>query len=228
HADVAYTIDKLDEELPKYLEKADLIHYRFGHDPVFDQKIFDIVKNSRYSRQRNGVGPYGIIDPGEILHEMRLIKSGDEIALMRRVAQIAAGAHEAAMRTVRPGMYEFEIEAVIENRFRREGASGPSYTSIVGSGPNATILHYNENNRRMEDGDLLLVDAGAEFQYYCSDITRTYPVNGRFTRSQREIYELVLESQTAAIERAAPGAAFIDVHERALEVLVEGLLRLGL
>lgn len=228
HADAAFPMDKLDEELPKYLEKSDLIHYRFGLDPVFDQKIFNIVNNARYWRQRNGVGPYGIVDPGEILHEMRLIKSADEIALMRRAAQIAAGAHEAAMRAVRPGMYEFEIEALIENRFRSEGASGPSYNSIVGSGPNATILHYNDNNRRMEDGDLLLVDAGAEYQYYCSDITRTYPVNGRFTRPQREIYELVLEAQTAAIERAVPGAAFIDIHDRALEVLVEGFLRLGL
>ena len=132
------------------------------------------------------------------------------------------------MRAVRPGMYEFEIESIIENHFRRNGAAGPSYTSIVGSGPNATILHYHENNRQIGDGELLLVDAGAEYEYYCSDITRTYPANGRFSSEQREIYEIVLEAQLSAIDRARPGVAFNDVHQRALEVIIEGLLRLGL
>jgi Xaa-Pro aminopeptidase len=227
-ADAAYSMEQLDEHLPKYLEHADLLHYRFGRDPAFDQKIFDLLKQFRFIRQRLGTGPYGIVDPGEILHEMRLYKSREEISLMRQSAGIAAEAHEAAMRSVRPGMYEFEVEAIIENVFRRSGASGPAYTSIVGSGLNATILHYHENNRKIEEGDEILVDAGAEYEYYCSDITRTYPAGGRFTRQQREIYQIVLESQTAAIEKVAPGTPFMDVHQTALEVLIDGLLRIGL
>lgn len=226
--DAAYSIEQLDEHLQKYLEHADLIHYRFGRDEQFDQKIFELLKRFRFLRQRNGTGPYGIIDPGEILHEMRLYKSAEELILMRKAADIAAEAHSQAMRATRAGKYEFEIEAVIENSFRRAGARAPAYNSIVGSGPNTTILHYNDNNRRMNDGELLLVDAGAEYEYYCSDITRTYPVNGRFTRAQRAIYEIVLEAQLAAIELVAPGVAFMDVHERALNVIVDGLIRLGL
>jgi Xaa-Pro aminopeptidase len=227
-ADAAFSIEELNEKLLKYIEHAGLIHYRFGRDTEFDDKVFDLVKSYRFLRQRTGVGPYGILDPGEILHEMRLFKSTEELELMRRSARIAAGAHEAAMRAVQPGMYEFEIEAIIENHFRRNGANGPAYTSIVGSGLNATILHYHENTRQIGDNELLLVDAGAEYEYYCSDITRTYPATGKFTREQREIYEIVLEAQLQAIDRVRPGTPFIEVHQRALEVIVEGLLRLGL
>jgi Xaa-Pro aminopeptidase len=226
--DIAYSIEQLDEQLPKYLENVDLIHYRFGRDSAFDEKIFNLLKRFRFHRQRNGVGPYGIIDSGEIVHEMRLHKSSAEMTIMNYAANIAAQAHEAAMRAARPGMFEFEIEALIEQRFRRAGALAPAYNTIVGAGPNATILHYIENSREMRDGELLLVDAGAEYEYYCSDITRTYPINGRFTRAQREIYEIVLDAQLAAIDRVAPGVAFADVHQSALEVIIDGLLRLGL
>lgn len=227
-ADAAYSIEKLDEELPKYLEKVDSIYYSFGLEPRFDQRIINQIKYFRAMRRRNGIGPYGVIDPVEILQEMRIIKSPEEQELMRYSANIAAQGHIAAMERVKPGMYEFEIEAIIENEFRRSGALAPAYTSIVGSGLNATILHYVENNRQIQDNELVLVDAGAEYEYYCSDITRTYPANGRFTKAQRKIYEIVLNAQLAAIEEVKPGKAFDDIHNKALDIIIDGLLNLGL
>lgn len=228
NADATYSIEKLDEELPKYLEKIDLIYYSLGQDSRFDQRIINQIKYFRSMRRRNGIGPYVVIDPIEILQEMRLIKSPEEQELMRYSANIAAKGHIAAMEQVKPGMYEFEIEAIIENEFRRFGALAPAYNSIIGSGRNATILHYVENNKQLQDNELLLVDAGAEYEYYCSDITRTYPVNGRFTKEQREIYEIVLSAQLLAIEQVKPGVAFDDVHKVALNTIVDGLLDLGL
>ncbi|MBL8194477.1 MAG: Xaa-Pro aminopeptidase [Blastocatellia bacterium] len=227
-ADATYEIEKLDEELPKYLEKVDFIYYSLGNEQRFDQRIINLIKYFRSMRRRNGVGPYSIIDPTEILQEMRLIKTPEELELMRRSATIAAQAHLAAMKAVKVGMYEFEIEAVIEHYFRRSGANAPAYNSIVGAGANATILHYVENNCQIKDNDLLLVDAGAEYEHYCSDITRTYPANGRFTKEQKEIYEIVLAAQLAAIEKVKPGAAFDDVHQAALDIIVDGLFNLGL
>ncbi len=227
-ADATYEIEKLDEELPKYLEKADFIYYSLGNEQRFDQRIINLIKYFRSMRRRNGVGPYSVVDPTEILQEMRLIKTPEELELMRRSATIAAQAHLAAMKAVKVGMYEFEIEAIIEHYFRRSGANAPAYNSIVGAGANATILHYVENNCQIKDNDLLLVDAGAEYEHYCSDITRTYPANGRFTNEQKEIYEIVLNAQLAAIEKVKPGAAFEDVHQAALDVIVDGLFNLGL
>jgi Xaa-Pro aminopeptidase len=147
---------------------------------------------------------------------------------MLRAAQITAEAHARAMRLARPGRYEYEVEAELMHVFRAQGAERPAYGSIVGSGPNATILHHRRNNRLMEDGDLLLIDAGAEFDYYACDVTRTFPVNGRFSPSQRAIYDVVLAAQLAAIEAVRPGVTLPDVHQRALEVLVDGLVTLGL
>lgn len=227
-ADATYEIEKLDEELPKYLEKVDFIYYSLGNEQRFDQRIINLIKYFRSMRRRNGVGPYSVVDPTEILQEMRLIKTPEELELMRRSATIAAQAHLAAMKAVKVGMYEFEIEAIIEHHFRRSGANAPAYNSIVGTGANATILHYVENNCQIKDGDLLLVDAGAEYEHYCSDITRTYPANGRFSIEQKEIYEIVLAAQLAAIEKVRPGAAFDDVHQAALDVIVDGLFNLGL
>jgi Xaa-Pro aminopeptidase len=227
-ADAAYSIEDLDKELPKYLEKVDSIYYSFGLDPRFDQRIINQLKYFRLMRRRNGVGPYSVIDPVEILQEMRLIKSSEEQDLMRHSASIAAQAHIAAMEQVKVGMYEFEIESIIENHFRRSGALAPAYNTIVGSGANATILHYVENNKQLQENELLLVDAGAEYEYYCSDITRTYPVNGRFTKAQREIYEIVLNAQLAAIEKVKPGQTFEAAHYAALDTIVEGLINLGL
>lgn len=227
-ADVCHSIEKLDEELPKYLEKTDSIYYSLGHDGQFDKRIINLIKYFRSMRRRNGVGPYQVVDPGEILEEMRLFKSPEEINLMRYSANIAAEGHIAAMKAVKAGMYEFEIEAIIENQFRRAGALAPAYNSIVGTGANATILHYVENNCELKDGEILLVDAGAEYEYYASDITRSYPVNGRFSTAQREIYKIVLDAQLAAIEKIKPGAAFDDVHNAALDVIIDGLFSLGL
>lgn len=227
-ADATYEIEKLDEELPKYLEKVDFIYYSLGNEQRFDQRIINLIKYFRSMRRRNGVGPYSVVDPTEILQEMRLIKTSEELELMRRSATIAAQAHLAAMKAVKVGMYEFEIEAIIEHYFRRSGANAPAYNSIVGAGANTTILHYVENSCQIKDNDLLLVDAGAEYEHYCSDITRTYPANGRFSTEQKEIYEIVLNAQLAAIEKVKPGAAFDDVHQAALDVIVDGLFNLGL
>lgn len=226
-ADEAYSIDEIDELLPMYLEHVDLLYYSLGRDEEFDRRVFRWLRHFRTVRQRSGRGPYGVLDPSEVLHEMRLYKSSEEVKLIRQAAKISAAAHLEAMAACRPGMYEFEIEAILEHRFRREGANAPAYTPIVGSGPNATILHYTANRRRMMDGDLLLVDAGAEYEYYCADITRTYPVNSRFTQPQRELYELVLRAQKAAIETVRPGVRFDEVHKCAVQVLLEGLLSLG-
>lgn len=159
---------------------------------------------------------------------MRLLKTEGELDSMARASAITRDAHLEAMRVARPGRYEYEVEAEILRVFRARGAERPAYGSIVGSGPNATILHYRSNNRRMEDGDLLLIDAGAELEYYASDVTRTFPVGGRFTAPQRAIYDLVLRSQLAAIEAVRPGIPYLEVHDRAVAVLTEGLIELGI
>jgi len=179
-------------------------------------------------RAEIGTGPTAILDPGEILHEMRLRKEPGEIAYIRLAVTIAAEAHHAAMAAVRPGCTEYEIEALIDYTFRRAGAAGPAYPTIVASGSNATILHYTTNDRVMGDGDLVLIDAGAEYAGYCSDVTRTFPVGRRFAARQRAVYELVLGAQLAVIEQIRPGVRYEELHQRALTVLIEGLLALGL
>ncbi len=227
-ADVAFDIKDLDERLPEYLDGCPTLHYQMGRDEAFDRRILGHLNSYRTSRRNKPEGPKSIVEPGEILHEMRLIKSDEDVELMRRAASISCEAHRAAMAACRPGMHEFELEALVEYTFRRNGALGPSYTSIVGSGPNATILHYIENNRRIEDGDLVLIDAGAEFAYFAADITRTWPANGTFSPEQRAIYELVLEAQVEAVEATRPGARMQDVHDGVVRTLTTGLVRLGL
>ncbi|HXG66685.1 MAG TPA: aminopeptidase P N-terminal domain-containing protein [Blastocatellia bacterium] len=227
-ADAAHTIDKLGEELPKLIGKADSIYYRFGSDPTFDERLIGWMRQFQRQRQRNGVGPRAIIDPAEILHEMRLIKSGEDLQLLRRAVDITCEGHLEAMRAIRPGAYEYEIEAILRYVFRRHGSPRPGYQPIVASGANATTLHYTTNNRRIEDGDLVLIDAGTEFGYYTGDVTRTTPANGRFTREQATIYQIVLDAQTDAINAIKPGATFNEPHDRAVRVLTEGLVRLGL
>jgi Xaa-Pro aminopeptidase len=226
-ADAAFTIDKFDEELPKLVGKAEKIYYRFS-DPVFDERVVAFMRRSQRERQRNGSGPTSIIDPAEMLHEMRLVKTEDELELLRRAVDISCEGHMAALRALRPAMYEYEIEAVLRYVFRKNGSPRQGYPAIVASGPNATVLHYTTNNRRIEDGDLLLIDAGTEFGYYTGDITRTYPAGGSFTQDQAAIYQIVLDAQLAAIEAVRPGATFIEPHDRAVRVLTEGLVRLGL
>jgi Xaa-Pro aminopeptidase len=226
-ADAAFTIDKLNEELPKLVGKAEKIYYRFN-DPLFDERVVGFMRQFQRERQRNGLGPKAIIDPAEMLHEMRLIKSADDLQLLRRAVDISCDGHMAALRALRPAMYEYEIEATLRYVFRKNGSPRPGYPPIVASGPNATVLHYTTNNRRIEDGDLLLVDAGTEFGYYTGDVTRTYPASGSFTEAQASVYQIVLDAQLAAIKAVRPGAAFIHPHDEAVRVLTEGMLRLGL
>lgn len=227
-ADAAFTIDKLDEQLPKLVGKADRIYYRFGSDPTFDERLVGWIRYFQRERQRNGVGPTSVIDPAELLHEMRLIKTSDDLETLRRAVEISCDGHLAALRALRPGMYEYEIEAVLRYVFRKNGSPRHGYAPIVASGANATVLHYTANNQRIKDGDLLLIDAGAEYGYFTGDVTRTFPASGSFSEAQAEVYQIVLDAQTEAISAVQPGATFIEPHDRAVRVLVEGMLRLGL
>lgn len=226
--DAAYTIDQLDKVLPEHLLAAEKIYYGLGRDERLNAKILDFVNQGRLQRPRIGRGPVSLVDPSDLLHEMRLFKTPEEIDLMRCAVKASAAAHHAALHETRPGMYEYEIEALLEYHFRRNGADGPAYPSIVASGANATILHYISNDQQMRDEDLLLIDAGSEYACYCSDVTRTFPVGRAFSAQQKEIYSLVLTAQKHAIAMIRPGVGFDDVHQCATEILIDGLRDLGL
>ena len=227
-ADEAYPITELDEKLPQYLEKAERIYYHLGRDRVFNETLLKHWQRLIATYPKRGIGPTAIEDSNIILHPMRLVKSETELALMRKAADISVEAHNHAMQFAKPGRYEYEIQAEIEHIFRLRGGNGPAYPSIVASGPNSCILHYIENNRQLQDGDLLLIDAGCAYGYYNADITRTFPVGGKFTAEQKTIYELVLEAQLQAIAEVKPGNPYSKVHETAVRVLVQGLIDLGL
>lgn len=206
-ADKAWPAGDLEKKLPDLLRKARVLHHALGLSPENDRLVAGILARFRREARHAKRGPVTVSDPTDLLHAMRLVKSPEEIALLERAAAIAASAHRDAQRTARPGCFEYEIEAAIDRRFRTMGASGPAYPTIVASGENATILHYVENDRPLADGDLLLVDAGAESQYYASDVTRTYPVGERFSEDQLALYEIVLDAQLAAVgtvQRAPP------------------------
>jgi Xaa-Pro aminopeptidase len=227
-ADEAYSIERFDEELPRLLAGADRIFLAPGKYPEFDAKVNAIVDGFR-RRSRTGVRPPAMVaDLRAVLHEMRLVKPTDDLKALRRAALVSAAGHLAAMRACRPGMMEYEIEAVLDYVFKRNGARFAGYNHIVASGPNATILHYHENNRRMQSGDLLLVDAGAEVELFSGDITRTYPVSGRFSPEQRQIYRLVLAAQKAVIRRIRPGLTYNRLQETAVRMLTRGLRDLGI
>jgi Xaa-Pro aminopeptidase len=227
-ADAAFTIDKLDEELPKLVQQVDRIYYRFGSDPGFDERLIGLMRFFQRERQRNGVGPRAVIDPAEILHEMRLVKNDEELRLLRSAVDITCQGHLAAARAIRPGAYEYEVEAALRYVFRKSGSPRAGYPPIVASGPNATVLHYTSNNRRIEEGDLVLIDAGTELGYYTGDVTRTWPARGCFTEVQKTLYNLVLNAQLEAIKMVRPGGTFIDPHNCAVRILTEGLVGLGL
>lgn len=224
----AFPIARFTADLPKILNGRDILYYRFAVDGPLDHLILNYLKEQRVRRLKSAYPPHTIIDPTPIIGEMRLHKSPEEIELMQKAADIAAEAHILAMKKVRPGMNESQVEALIEAHMRDRGASGVAYNSIVGSGPNATILHYVENNAVLRDGDLLLIDAGAEYQVYASDITRTFPVNGRFSPAQREIYDVVLDVQLKCIEYTRPGNTVKGRQEYSIELLTEGMVKLGL
>ncbi|MBE9177960.1 aminopeptidase P N-terminal domain-containing protein [Oculatella sp. LEGE 06141] len=227
-ADAVYPIEELDEKLPHYLEKADRIYYRLGRDRAFNDKILTQWQRFMATYAKRGTGPTAIEDVGPLLHAMRQIKSSTELELMRTAAAIAAEAHNRARDFARPGRYEYQVQAEIEHTFRLNGATSPAYPSIVASGANACVLHYTENDRQMQDGDLLLIDAGCAYGYYNSDITRTFPVGARFTPEQKAIYEIVLEAQLQAIAQVQPGNPYSHIHETAVGVIVDGLIDLGL
>lgn len=227
-ADAAFHIDELAEKLPDYLQGHERLLYKLGANTRFDARIHAAIGRARGRGRTGSTWPTEIVDPATIVHEMRLRKSKGELELMRNAAAITKEAHIAAMRASKPGLFEYEVEAVYREIFRKRGAERAAYAPIVGSGPNATILHYHSNNRCMEDGELLLVDAGCEYGYYASDVTRTWPVNGKFTEPQREIYEIVLEAEQASIEKVRPGATLDEIHQVSVDVIVDGLLRLGL
>lgn len=227
-AEDAFPIDDLDDILPALLENRERVFYTMGMDADFDQRVVKWLNRVR-ERVRTGItAPAEFVTLQHYLHEMRLIKSPAEIKLMRRAAEIASTAHQRAMQSCRPGMTEYQLEAELLHEFMHNGARSPAYPSIVGSGANGCILHYTENNATMADGDLVLIDAGAEYNCYASDITRTFPVNGRFSQYQREVYNVVLEAQMAAIEQVKPGNHWNDPHETAVRVLTEGLVELGI
>jgi Xaa-Pro aminopeptidase len=227
-ADESFPIAEFGDKLQDILDGADTLYYRLGVNADLDNVIIRGIARMRAMNRKPIHPPQTIIDPATIVHEMRVLKSPEEIELMQRAADIAAEAHCEAMKTVRPGMKEYEVEALIEQIFRRSGASGPSYTSIIGAGANATTLHYIHNDGELRDGELLLIDAGAEYKGYASDITRTFPISGRFSKPQREIYDLVLETQVACIEMVRPGTTHDELKKHSVEMITEGLVRLGL
>jgi Xaa-Pro aminopeptidase len=226
--DEAWPIGELDARLPDLLADSPALYYATASNAALDAQVQGWLKAVR-ARSRSGVSaPSALHDLLPMLDEMRLIKDADEQAIMLRAGEISGHAHARAMRAARPGLHEYALEAELLYEFRRKGAQFPAYTPIVASGPNACVLHYNVNDRVMQDGDLVLIDAGCELDGYASDITRTFPVNGRFTPAQRRLYELVLAAQEAALEAIRPGQPYSAFHEAALRVLVQGMLDLGL
>lgn len=227
-ADHAYRIAELPKRLPDLVRRARVLHYAFGGHADGDSVVAGLLGRFRRDARNPKRGPVTVKDPTDLLHAMRLVKGPEEIALMERAAAIAAAAHRDARRLVKPGLFEYELEAAIDRRFRAMGASGPAYTTIVASGENATILHYAEGRRRIGAGDLVLVDAGCDVEGYASDVTRTFPATGRFTRPQKRLYGAVLAAQRVAIAAVKPGARWNAPHEAAREVLLDALLEYGL
>lgn len=226
--DDAFPIGDIDDILPGLIEGRQRVYYSMGKDPRFDQRVMDWVKIIR-GKARQGAHPPGeflVLD--HLLNEMRLIKSPMEIKLMEKAGAISAQAHKRAMAVCRPGLHEYHLEAELLHEFVRSGSRAPAYNNIVAGGRNACILHYVENNAVLRDGDLVLIDAGCEYEYYAADITRTFPVNGRFSKEQKALYEIVLNAQLQAIKAIKPGAAWDEPHNVTVRIITEGLVSLGL
>ena len=226
--DAAYPIGDLDAHMARLLADVPVLYYALAHNAAFDAQVALWLKTVRAQARSGVTAPARTAHLLALLDEMRLLKDETEQGAMLRAATIAGAAHVRAMRAARPGMFEYELEAELLYEFRRNGAQFPAYTPIVAAGANACILHYSANNAQTRDGDLVLIDAGCEFDSYASDITRTFPVNGRFGEAQRVLYELVLRAQDAALRAIVPGRPYSDVHEAALAVLAEGMLDVGL
>jgi len=226
-ADDAFPIEDLDDILPGLMEAKSRVYYTMGVYREFDRRVTDWVKSLRARGSAGIHAPQEFVALDHVLHDMRLYKSRAELAAMRRAAKIAVAAHTRAIRAIRPGMYEYEVEAEYLHEFRRHNAV-PSYLPIVGGGANSCTLHYVANDAELKDGDVLLIDAGCEWDYYASDVTRTVPVNGRFSPEQRAVYEIVLEAQAAAIAKARAGNHWNEPHDAAVRVITKGLRKLGL
>lgn len=225
--DDAYPIADIDDILPGLLEGRRRVHYHLGRDADFDLKLIGWINRVRAQVRQGAQPPQEFLELGHLLDELRLFKSADELRLMQHAAEISVEAHRAAMRAARVGMHEFELQAELEYVFRKHGAQ-PAYASIVGSGSNACVLHYRDNAAKCRDGELVLIDAGAEYAGYAADITRTFPANGRFSKPQRALHTLVCAAQAAALAQARPGVPYEAGHDAAVATLAEGLLSLGL
>lgn len=226
--DEAYTNDMFFEEAAKLLVEVDKVYYRVGLNDENDRKVFEVLNKVLRMKGRKGSPLSSILDPEEILGSMRRVKDETEIDLMRKSAQIAAKSHVKAMKSIKPGMNERQIEGLFIGESLSQGARTVAYTSICAGGDNATTLHYNFNDEDLKEGDLFLIDAGAEYNYYASDITRTYPINGKFTEAQKELYEAVLKVQKNMIEMVKPGISFKELNESANEQLAKVMIDLGL
>ena len=227
-ADAAYPASELSAKLAELIANHEELHYALGLDEDMDRLITQTISKLRKLEKRGKRPPHAVVDPRDALHELRLHKRPEELAHLRKAAAISTEAHVAAMRAGRPGVFEYELEALIDYTFRRRGGQGPGYTSIVGAGENATILHYIDNRCAIADGDLVLVDAGCEYDHYTADITRTWPASGTFTAVQKRVYEIVLRTQVEAIELVAPGVTIDDLHNHCVRRLTEGMIALGL
>lgn len=226
--DDAFPISDINEIVPGLIEGRERVYYSLGKDPLFDQQVMDWVKVVR-SHTRQGVHPPGeflVLD--HLLHEQRLLKSRSEVKLMQQAARISASAHKRAMSLCKPGVREYQLEAELLHEFYRCGSRSPAYNSIVASGANACILHYDTNEDEVRDGELVLIDAGCEYGHYASDITRTFPANGKFSPQQKAIYEIVLKANLAAIDAVRPGASWDDPHKASVKIITSGLIKLGL
>lgn len=226
-ADDAFPIGDIDDILPGLMEDCEQVFYTMGSRPEFDKSVMEWVNRIRQGSRRGARTPDKFVALEHLLHDMRLYKSPAEVRAMRNAAKITCHAHRRAMQVTRPGMHEYQVEAELLHEFRTAGMV-PAYPSIVGGGANGCILHYTRNTDTLQDGDLLLVDAGAEYDCYAADVTRTYPVNGSFTSPQRALYEVVLAAQQAAIEQVKPGNHWNAPHEAAVKALTRGLVRLGI
>ncbi|MEZ5570518.1 MAG: Xaa-Pro aminopeptidase [Halioglobus sp.] len=227
-ADDAFPIGDIDDILPGLLEGRERVYYSMGRSTEFDRQIMGWINSIRGKVASGAVPPGEFIDLDHMLHELRLLKSAAELRLMRKAAQISAQAHRRAMQACRRGLYEYQLEAELQHEFATHGARFPAYPSIVGGGRNACVMHYIENGDKLRDGDLVLIDAGCELEYYASDVTRTFPINGKFNTEQRALYELVLQAQLAAIAQIKPGNHWNQPHDASVKVMTDGLVELGL
>jgi Xaa-Pro aminopeptidase len=227
-AEQAFPRDELARQLPELIQGARRVFHVLGRDAEIDARLVSAIDEMRLRSRAGKVPPSEIVDPRSLLHEMRMRKGPEELDLLRRAVAISGEAHREAARIARGGTAEYELEAVINYTFRRRGGDGPAYATIVGGGRNATVLHYISNDQKLVDGELVLIDAGCEVQGYAADVTRTYPVGGRYRGAARDVYEVVLRAQLEALAAVRPGATLPEIHAAALRALVHGMLELGL